>query len=375
MGMYPFFTEIQKVEGNHVWVDGKKILMVGSNNYLGLFDDEEIKKATIEAVQKFGSSTCGSRFLNGTYSLHVELEEKLADFMGKEHCNTFSTGFQTNLGVISAVAGRNDVILIDRMVHASIIDAVRLTYADTVKFKHNDMKDLEEKIARLPEDKGKLIVVDGVFSMEGDMSNIPEIVRIGKKFNARIMVDDAHGVGVMGENGKGSCEHYGKMEEVDLIMTTFSKAFASLGGFVVGDRTIIEYIKHLSRPLIFSASITPASVASATKALEIIQTQPERRHRLWEITKIINRELTEMGYHTGNTETAIVPVSVGDDIGTWKLWNFLREFGIFTNPVVAPAVPPGRGIIRTSFTATHTDEHLEFILEGFKQGGKALGII
>lgn len=375
MGIYPYFTEIQKVEGNHVWVDGKKILMVGSNNYLGLFDDEEVKRATIEAVEKYGSSTCGSRFLNGTYSLHVELEDKLAAFMEKEECHTFSTGFQTNLGVISAVAGRNDVILIDRMVHASIIDAVRLSYADVVKFKHNDMADLEDKISRLPDEKGKLIVVDGVFSMEGDMSNIPEIVRIGKKYKARIMVDDAHGVGVMGEKGQGSCEHFDKLKDVDLIMTTFSKSFASLGGFVVGDHTIIDYIKHVSRPLIFSASITPAAVASATKALEIIQTQPERRHRLWKITEIMNRELTAMGYHTGNTETAIVPVSLGDDVSTWKLWNFLREYGIFTNPVVSPAVPPGCGIIRTSFTATHTDEHLDFILEGFKQGGKALGVI
>jgi 8-amino-7-oxononanoate synthase len=374
-GLYPYFTEIQKVEGNYVWVDGKKILMVGSNNYLGLFDDERIKKATIEAVEKYGSSTCGSRFLNGTYSLHVELEEKIAKFMGKEEALTFSTGFQTNLGVVSAVAGRNDVILIDRMVHASIMDAVRLSFADVVKFKHNDYTDMEEKIKRIPDDKGILIVVDGVFSMEGDMSNVAEIVKIGKKYGARIMVDDAHGVGVMGKNGRGTCEHFEMMEKVDLIMTTFSKSFASLGGFVVGDKTIIQYIKHVARPLIFSASITPAALGSVNKALEIIQAEPQRRERLWEITRIMNKELTAMGYHTGNTETAIIPVFIRDDAKTFKLWMFLRDFGIFTNPVVTPAVPPEDALIRTSFTATHTDEQLQFILDGFKQGGKALGII
>lgn len=375
MGLYPYFTEIEKVEGNYVWVNGKKILMVGSNNYLGLFDDEQVKEATIAAINKYGSSTCGSRFLNGTYSLHVELEEQLAQFMNKEEALTFSTGFQTNLGAISAIAGRNDVIILDRMVHASIMDAVRLSFADVVKFKHNDMDDMEEKIKRIPDDKGKLIVVDGVFSMEGDMSPIDKIVEIGKKYNARIMVDDAHGVGVMGKGGRGSCEHFNMLDQVDLIMTTFSKAFASLGGYVVGDSKVIHYIKHHARALIFSASITPASVASALKALQVIKHEPQRRERLWKITRTMNKELTDMGYHTGNTETAIVPVFVRDVEKTFKLWMFLRDYGMFTNPVIAPAVPPEDSLIRTSFTATHTDEQLEFILEGFKQGGKALGII
>jgi 8-amino-7-oxononanoate synthase len=375
MGLYPYFTEIERVEGNYVWVEGKKTLMVGSNNYLGLFDNEEIKRATIDAVEKYGSSTCGSRFLNGTYSLHVEVEEKLAEFMGKEQALTFSTGFQTNLGVISAIAGRNDVIVIDRMVHASIMDAVRLSYADVVKFKHNDMEDLEEKMKRISDDRGKLIVVDGVFSMEGDMSNVPEIVRIAKKYAARVMVDDAHGVGVMGKNGRGTCEHYGMMDEVDLIMTTFSKSFASLGGFVVGKSEHIQFIKHVARSLIFSASITPAALGTVRKALEIIRNQPERRERLWEITRIMNKELTAMGYHTGNTETAIIPVFIRDEVKTFKLWQFLSDFGIFTNPVVSPAVPPEDALIRTSFTATHTDDDLAFILEGFKKGGKAAGII
>ena len=375
MGLYPYFTEIEQVEGNYVWVNGRKILMVGSNNYLGLFDDGRVKEAAMEAVRKYGSSTCGSRFLNGTYSLHVETEEKLAEFMDKEEALTFSTGFQTNLGAISAVAGRNDVILIDRMVHASIMDAVRLSYADVVKFKHNDMEELEAKIQRVADDKGKLIVVDGVFSMEGDMSNVPEVVKIAKKYNARVMVDDAHGVGVLGKNGRGTCEHYDKLDEVDLIMTTFSKSFASLGGFVVGNSTIVQYIKHMARSLIFSASITPAALGAVNKALEIIQNEPERRERLWEITRIVNKELNDMGYHTGNTETPIIPVFIRDEEQTFKLWLILRDFGIFTNPVVVPAVPPEDALIRTSFTATHTDEQLEFILEGFKKGGKALGII
>jgi 8-amino-7-oxononanoate synthase len=374
-GIYPYFTEIEKVEGNYVWVNGKKILMVGSNNYLGLFDDQTIKDATIEAVRKYGSSTCGSRFLNGTYSLHVEVEKKLAEFMGKEDAQTMSTGFQTNLGTISAIAGRNDVILIDRMVHASIMDAVRLSYAQVLKYKHNDMKDLEEKIKTIPDDKGKIIVTDGVFSMEGDMCNLPGIVKIAKKYNSRIMVDDAHGVGVMGKNGRGTCEHYDLVDEVDLIMTTFSKSFASLGGFVVGDRKVIHYIKHFARSLIFSASITPASLASAIKALDVIQSEPWRRERLWEITRIMNKELIAMGYDTGNTETAIIPVFIRDLEKTFMLWHFLRDFGIFTNPVIAPAVPPEDSLIRTSFTATHTDEDLEFILKGFYEGGKAIGVI
>jgi 8-amino-7-oxononanoate synthase len=374
-GLYPYFTEIQKVEGNWVWVNGKKILMVGSNNYLGLFDNGVVKDAVIDEVKRYGSSTCGSRFLNGTYSLHVDLEEKLAKFMGREEALTFSTGFQTNLGVISAIASRNDVIFVDRLVHASIMDAVRLSFAEVTKFKHNDMNDLKAKLERTPEEKGKLIVVDGVFSMEGDLSNLPEIAKLAKQYKARLMVDDAHSVGILGKNGRGTAEHFGVEEDVDLIMTTFSKAFASLGGFVVGESKVIQYIKHMARSLIFSASITPAALGAAHKALEIIEAEPWRRERLWEITRIMNKELTAMGYHTGNTETPIIPVFIHDEANTFRLWHFLREFGIFTNPVIAPAVPPEDSLIRTSFTATHTDEDLEFILEGFRQGGKATGII
>lgn len=374
-GLYPYFTEIEKVEGNYVWVNGKEILMVGSNNYLGLFDDPEIKESAIAAVKQYGTSTCGSRFLNGTYSLHIELEKKLAQFMGKEEALTFSTGMQANLGAISALAGRDDVIILDRMVHASIMDAVRLSYAHIAKFKHNDMKDLEEKLAHQPEDKGKLIIVDGVFSMEGDLANLPKIVKLAKKYNARLMIDDAHGVGVMGEKGRGTSEHFGLIDEVDLVMTTFSKSFASLGGFVAGDSKIIQYIKHNARALMFSASITPAALGAARKALEIIQGEPWRRKRLWEITRIMNKELTALGFHTGNTETPIIPVFIHNVEKTFMLWKFLRDFGIFTNPVITPAVPPEDSLIRTSFTATHTDNDLDFILEGFKQGGKLLGLI
>jgi len=375
MGLYPYLTEIEKIEGNHVWVEGKKILMVGSNNYLGLFDDQRIKDAVIDATQKYGSSTCGSRFLNGTYTLHVEFEKEIARFMGKEEALIYSTGFQTNLGTISAIAGRNDIIIIDRMVHASIIDSVRLSFAEIVKFKHNDMKDLKDKLDGLPKKKGKLIIVDGVFSMEGDLANLPEIVKLARKHKARLMVDDAHGVGVMGKNGRGTAEHFGLEDEADLIMTTFSKSFASLGGFVTGKRKVIDYLKHHARPFIFSASITPASLGAARKALEIIKSEPQRRERLWEISKTVNKELTAMGYSTGNTETPIIPVFIGDIEKTFMLWRFLRNFGIFATPVIAPAVPPEDTCIRTSYTATHTDEDLEFVLKGFYEGGKALGLI
>jgi len=375
LGFYPYFTQIDNVEGNYVWVGGKKILMVGSNNYLGLFDDERIKKSSKDATDKFGSSTCGSRFLNGTYSLHVDIEKNLADFMGRDEALTFSTGFQVNLGVIPSVAGRNDIILVDRLVHASVMESARLSFAKIVKFNHNDMNDLKDQISKIPDEKGKIIIVDGVFSMEGDLANIPEIVKIAKKYSARIIVDDAHGIGVMGKNGRGTCEHFGIEGEVDLITATFSKAFASLGGFVAGDKKVIQYIKHMARSLIFSASITPASIAAADMALEIIKTEPWRRERLWEITKTMNNELSAMGYNTGNSESPIIPVLINDQEKTFKLWYFLKEFGIFTNPVVTPAVPPEETLIRTSFSATHSDEDLEFILEGFKKGGKTLGII
>ncbi|MCI0471007.1 MAG: aminotransferase class I/II-fold pyridoxal phosphate-dependent enzyme, partial [Candidatus Aminicenantes bacterium] len=372
---YPYFTEIEKVEGNHVWVEGKRILMVGSNNYLGLFDDPRIKEAAVKATQEYGSSTCGSRFLNGTYSLHVNFEKEIAQFMKRDESLIFSTGFQTNLGTITAIAGRNDVIIIDRMVHASIMDSVRLSFAEIVKFKHNDMKDLEEKLKTISNKKGKIIIVDGVFSMEGDLANLPEIVRLAKKYDSKIMVDDAHGVGVLGKNGRGTAEHFGLEDKIDLVMTTFSKSFASLGGYVCGKRKIIDYLRHHARSFIFSASITPASLGAARSALDVIKNEPERRKRLWDISKTMNKELTAMGYSTGNTETPIIPVFIRDIEKTFMLWKFLRTFGIFATPVIAPAVPAEDACIRTSYTATHTDEDLEFVLKGFYEGGKAIGLI
>jgi 8-amino-7-oxononanoate synthase len=375
MGFYPYFTPIQEVSGNKVRVDGKEMIMVGSNNYLGLLDHPKVMKAAQDAVDKYGVATCGSRFLNGTLDIHVELEDELAKFMNKEAALTLSTGFQTNQGVISTIVGRGDAVITDKMVHASIVDACRLSYGDVHKFKHNDMEDLEKTLSSLDDSIGKLIVVDGVFSMEGDLTNLPEVVRLGKKYDAKIMVDDAHGVGVMGKNGRGTAEHFGVEDDIDLIMSTFSKSFAALGGFIAGKQKIISYIKHHSRALIFSASITPASVATVLATLEIIQSEPERRENLWRISDKMRSGFQAMGYETGPTETPIIPAIIGNDELAFMLWKLLREDGIFTNPVIYPAVPKEQSLIRTSYSATHTDEELEYVLQSFEKSGKILGII
>ncbi|UCC41690.1 MAG: aminotransferase class I/II-fold pyridoxal phosphate-dependent enzyme [Candidatus Aminicenantes bacterium] len=375
LGMYPYFTPIQEVVGNKVKVDGREMIMVGSNNYLGLLDNPRVMKAAQDAVDRYGVATCGSRFLNGTLDIHIELEERLAKFMKKEAALAFSTGFQTNQGIISTLIGRSDAVITDRMVHASIIDACRLSYGDIHKFKHNDMDDLERIISSLNNDLGKLIVVDGVFSMEGDLADLPKVVEIAKKYNAKIMVDDAHGIGVMGKNGRGTSEHFGVEDDVDLVMGTFSKSFASLGGFVAGEKKVISYIKHFARSLIFSASITPASVATVIATLDIIESEPERRERLWKITEKMKTGFQAMGYNTGPTETPIIPVIVGNDELAFMLWKLLRETGIFTNPVIYPAVPKDQSLIRTSYSATHSDEDLDFVLQSFEKCGKQLGII
>jgi 8-amino-7-oxononanoate synthase len=375
MGIYPYFTPIQEVRKNKVKVDGKEMIMVGSNNYLGLINDPRLMKAAKEAVDRYGVATCGSRFLNGTLDIHVELEERLAKFMQREAALTFSTGFQTNQGIISTLVGRGDAVVTDRMVHASIIDACRLSYGDIYKFKHNDMADMERLISSLNKDIGKLIVIDGVFSMEGDLANLPAIVEIAKKYNARIMVDDAHGIGVMGKNGRGTAEHFGVEDDIDIIMGTFSKSFASLGGFVAGKTKVISYIKHFARSLIFSASITPASVATVLASLKIIETEPERRERLWEITKKMKSGFQAMGYDTGQTETPIIPIIIGDDELAFMIWKLLREDGIFTNPVIYPAVPKGQSLIRTSYSANHSDEELDAVLASFEKCGRKVGII
>ena len=375
MGMYPYFTPIQEVKGNKVKVDGKEMIMVGSNNYLGLINHPRVMKAAKEAVDRYGVATCGSRFLNGTLDIHIELEKKLAEFMKKEAALAFSTGFQTNQGIISTLIGKGDSVITDKLVHASIIDACRLTYGLVHRFKHNDMADLEKVLSSLDKDAGKLVVVDGVFSMEGDLINLPKVVELSKKYSAKIMVDDAHGIGVMGKSGRGTSEHFGVEDDVDLVMGTFSKSIASLGGFVAGDAKVISYIKHFARALIFSASITPASVATAIATVDIIQTEPERREKLWNITKKMKSGFQALGYNTGPTETPIIPVIVGNDEMAFMLWRSLREDGIFTNPIVYPAVPKGQSLIRTSYSATHTEEELDTVLASFEKCGKQLGII
>ena len=374
-GVYPYFTPIQEVNGNKVLVNGKEMIMVGSNNYLGLLDHPKVIQAAKDAVDRYGVATCGSRFLNGTLDIHVELEERLAKFMKTEAALTFSTGFQTNQGIISTIVGRGDAVITDRMDHASIIDACRLSYGEVYKYKHNNMEDLERILSSLDDKVNKIIVVDGVFSMEGDLTDLPGVVKLAKKYKAQLMVDDAHGVGVMGENGRGTAEHFGVEESVDLVMGTFSKSFASLGGFVVGEKKVISYIKHHARALIFSASITPASVATVLATLDIFEKEPERRKRLWEITAKMRNGFQAMGYDTGPTETPVIPVIIGDDERAFMLWKMLRELGIFTNPVVYPAVPHGQALIRTSYSASHSDEELDIVLAGFEKCGKMLGVL
>jgi 8-amino-7-oxononanoate synthase len=375
LDMYPYFTPIQEVNGNKVKVEGKEMIMVGSNNYLGLINHPRVMKAAQEAIDRYGVATCGSRFLNGTLDIHVELEKRLAKFMKKEAALAFSTGFQTNQGIISTIVGKGESVITDRMVHASIIDACRLSFGDVHKFKHNDMVDLERIFSSLDKEKGKMIIVDGVFSMEGDLANLPDIVDLARKYNAMVMVDDAHGIGVMGKNGRGTAEHFGVEDDVDIVMGTFSKSFASLGGFVAGKKKVISYIKHFARSLMFSASITPASVATVLATLDIIETEPQRRERLWQITEKMKSGFQAMGYNTGETETPIIPVIIGDDDMTFMMWKFLREEEIFTNPIIYPAVPKGQALIRTSYSATHKEEELDAVLRGFEKCGKILGII
>ena len=375
LDMYPYFTPIQEVNGNKVKVEGKEMIMVGSNNYLGLINHPRVMKAAQEAIDRYGVATCGSRFLNGTLDIHVELEKRLAKFMKKEAALAFSTGFQTNQGIISTIVGKGESVITDRMVHASIIDACRLSFGNIHKFKHNNMVDLERILSSLDKEKGKMIIVDGVFSMEGDLANLPDIVDLARKYNAMVMVDDAHGIGVMGKNGRGTAEHFGVEDDVDIVMGTFSKSFASLGGFVAGKKKVISYIKHFARSLIFSASITPASVATVLATLDIIETEPQRRERLWQITEKMKSGFQAMGYNTGETETPIIPVIIGDDDVTFMMWKFLREEEIFTNPIIYPAVPKGQALIRTSYSATHKEEELDAVLRGFEKCGKILGII
>ncbi len=375
INIYPYFTPIESAQDHRVKINGREYIMIGSNGYLGLAADPRLKRAAIEAIEKYGSTCSGSRFLNGTLDIHIKLEESLAEFFEKDGAIVFSTGFQTNLGIISSLTGKDDVIIIDKQDHASIIDGCRLSFADVKKFQHNDMSDLERILKSLPADKGKLIVVDGVFSMEGDVINLPEVVRLKNKYHARLLVDDAHGIGVMGKNGRGVCEHFGLLDKVDIIMGTFSKSFASLGGFVVADEDVITHIRHTARALIFSASMTPASVASALKSLEIIKNEPARRERLWRVTEMARAGFKEIGLDTGNSTTPVIPIIIGEDKKCFAFWKMLFENGVFANPVISPATPPGRALIRTSYMATHTDEDISIVIDAFRRCAREFGLI
>ena len=372
--LYPYFRVIESAQDPEVIMDGKKMIMVGSNNYLGLTNHPAVKEAALAAVRKYGSGCAGSRFLNGTLDIHVALEDKLARFIRKEAALVFSTGFQVNLGVISALAGKDDAIIIDKMDHASIIDGCRLSYAEVRKFRHNDMADLERILTEC-KDRRKMIVVDGVFSMEGDIINLPDVVDLAKKYNARIMVDDAHGIGVLGKTGRGTAEHFGLENEVDLIMGTYSKSLASIGGFISGEEKVVHYIKHFARALIFSASPPPASIAAVGAALDIIENEPERIQRLWTNTWKMHDGFKSMGFEIGPSQTPIIPILVGEDMKAFAMVRMLQEEGVFANVAVSPAVASGKSIIRTSYMATHTDEQLDKVLHAFEKVGKALGII
>jgi 8-amino-7-oxononanoate synthase len=377
-GYYPYFHPIQSAPGDEVVVDGRKCIMIGSNNYLGLVSHPAVKEDAAKAAMEYGTGCTGSRFLNGTLDLHLELEQKLAEFVGKERALVFSTGFQTNLGTISCLAGKRDGIIIDRQVHACIVDGCRLSYGKVWKFAHNDMADLERVMANARKEHqsgGIMLVVDGVFSMEGDIIDLPHVVEICKKYRARLLVDDAHSVGVLGKTGAGTAEHFGLTDQVDLIMGTFSKSFAGIGGFVAGDNDVIDFVQHNARTMIFSASIPPAAAAAVLAALEIMKREPERRERLWQNARRIMREFRALGLNIGHTATPVVPIIVGDDHRCFTFWKLLLENGLFTNPVVAPAVAPGGALIRTSYTATHTDEQLDRVIETVGRIAKQMGLI
>jgi len=358
MGIYPYFRPIESDQDTEVIIGGKRVLMMGSNNYLGLTNHPEVKRAAIEAINQYGTGCAGSRFLNGTLRIHLELEEELAEFTGKEAALLYSTGFQVNLGVISTLIVRDSAVIIDRTDHASIIDGCRLAFGKTVKYEHNDTSALERALSSLDGTNG-LIVVDGVFSMEGDIAELPDIVRLAERYNCDVMVDDAHSIGVLGPGGRGTAAHFGLEDKIQLIMGTFSKSLASIGGFVAGDRSVIDYLKHRSRALIFSASPPPASVASARTALMIMQREPERIQRLWENTRHLWDGLRSIDVDIGKSRTPIVPVLIGNDLNAFRVCCRLQEEGVFVNPVITPAVPKGGSLIRLSVMSTHTHEQID----------------
>ena len=373
-GYYFFFRKLESPQDAEVVVNGRRVIMIGSNNYLGLTNHPRVKEAAIKAIEKFGSGCAGSRFLNGNLEIHEELETKLARFFRKEAALVFATGYQTNLGTISALLGRNDVAIIDKYDHASIIDGCRLSFGKVKKFRHNDMKDLERALEGA-KGKGKLIIVDGIFSMEGDIANLPSIVELAKAYEARLMVDDAHAVGVLGEGGRGTAEHFALEDQVDLIMGTYSKSLAAIGGFVAGSKEVISFIKHIGRSMIFSASLPPSLVASVSTALDIIEEQPRLRTQLWKNTRKMLKGYKMLGYDTGTSETPIIPIIIKDSMKVYEMCKLLFENGVFVNAVVSPAVPPGRELLRTSYMATHTEEQLDKVLAAFEKVGEQLGLI
>jgi len=375
MGLYPYFRTISSAQDTEVIINGKKVLMLGSNSYLGLTNHPKIKEAAKAAVEKFGTGCAGSRFLNGTLEIHIELEQALAKLVNKEAVLLYSTGFQVNLGVISALVGKGDYVLADKSDHASIVDGCLLSQGEFIRFPHQDMEVLEKRLQSIEPDAGKLIVVDGVFSMEGDIINLPEVCRLAKKYNAAVMVDDAHAIGVLGEKGSGTSNHFGLTDQVHLIMGTFSKSLASLGGFIASDAQTIDYLKHHSRALIFSASMSPANAAAVKAALDIMLSEPERIQQLWKNTKRMRDGLLSLGFNIGVSQTPILPVYCNSLINAFRFTKRLQEEGVFVNPVVSPAVPPGQELIRISLMATHTDSQIDFALEKLGKVGKELGII
>ena len=374
-GIYPYFREIQSDQDTEVIISGKKVLMFGSNAYLGLTNHPKVKEAAIEAIKKYGTGCAGSRFLNGTLDIHIQLEKRLAEFVGKEDAIVYSTGFQVNLGVVSCLTGREDYILWDELDHASIIEGHRLSFSTKLKYKHNDMESLEKQLQKCDPDKVKLIVTDGVFSMEGDVAKLPEICALAKKYNANVMVDEAHGLGVFGKQGRGTCDHFGVTNDVDLIMGTFSKSLASIGGFIAADESIINYLRHHSRSYIFSASNTPAATAAANAALDIMINEPERIEHLWKLTNYALDGFRQMGCEIGHTSTPIIPLFIRDNDLTFTIVKELFEAGIFVNPVVSPAVASEDTLIRFSLMATHTKEQLDYALEQIHRVFKNHGLV
>jgi 8-amino-7-oxononanoate synthase len=380
IGLYPFFRPIQSYRGSKVVIDGREMLMAGSNNYLGLSLDPRVRERAENAIKKYGTSCSGSRFMNGTLDLHQELEERLASFVGKEAALCFTTGYQTNLGVISALLGRGSHVICDKFSHASIMDGIFLARGlqkdvQLHRYKHNSLEELEKVLQKIPHDAPKLVVTDGVFSMEGDIAQLPGIKELCDKYQAVLYLDEAHSIGVLGNSGRGTCEHYGDSSLADLVMCTFSKAFGSIGGFVAGDAKIIDYIQHHARPLIFTASMPPANIASVMAALDIIEEEPERLQRLQQIARKMIDGFKALGFNVGATETPIVPLIIGEETKTFLFWKALFDRDIYVNPVISPAVPPNQSLIRTSYMAIHGDEELDFFLEAAAEEAKKLGII